>query len=793
MNLKYSIQEINTITKGIDSVFSEKEYTIQQIIIDSRNYFGGANTLFIAIKGPINDGHKYISDLYAKGCRSFIIEKEIDATQFPLATFVKVTNAVAALQLIATHHRLKFNIPIIGITGSNGKTIVKEWLYYFLKNSNNVIRSPKSYNSQVGVAISLLQITENHTLGIIEAGISQPGEMEKLQKMIQPTYGILTAIGRAHSENFSSTEQIELEKTKLFEETEWFYNYSSNSEVCSQTEIVENSTKLQIIWEGDTFEVLIPFTDEASVQNSITCIGFLLKLGKSKDLIQTGCSSLPSLALRLESKQGRDNNVIIDDSYSSDIISLKIGLNHLNKLNARVDKIVILSDIAQEKTEPKILYQQVADLLKERNLSVFYAVGPKLCTYKKLFDNGIFFETTQELIEHLKSVEISKSIIYIKGARYYGFEKVGKLFEHKNHDTQLTIDLGTLRNNIRIYLQQLSSETKILGMIKAFGYGSGGAEVGKVLVQSGIEYLGVAYADEGEALRNEGIDAPIIVMNSEEGAFDKIIDHQLEPSIFSFRQLDKFIRALINRGLKSYPIHLKLDTGMNRLGFIASEIEELISAIASQPEVRVRSVFSHLAASESVREDLFTTKQIQKFQYATHKLETGLGYDVIKHILNSSGVERFNHAQFDMVRLGLGMYGSKSSFPDVEPIAELKTVISQVKTVRKGESVGYGRSQYALRDSIIGIIPIGYADGFSRALSRGKGSVWINGQYAPVFGAVCMDMTMIDLTDIPAKEGDKVEIFGKNKTIVDFAKDMDTITYEVMTSISQRVVRVYVD
>ncbi len=793
MNLSYPITELTKVTKGTFVSNKGNDFTVQNIIIDSRNYFNDSDTLFVAIVGNQNNGHLYVRSLYEKGCRGFLVSERFDAADYPEAFFIVVTDTVLAFQQIAAFHRQQFDIPIIAITGSNGKTIVKEWLYYYLRHKYNIVRSPKSYNSQVGVALSILQITNQHSLAVFEAGISHPNEMEKLAQMIQPTYGILTQLGSAHSENFESREHLKTEKIKLFTHADWWYSYERNNLVCTEFNSKNGQTTLVIKQKQGAFEVTIPFIDEASIQNAITIIGFMLRLGVNQELICNASLSLPSLALRLESRQGQHNNIIIDDSYSSDLISLKIGLNHISKNDDRSSRVVILSDIQQDKAKPDVLYAEVSNLISSRNITQFFGVGKAHTAHKHLFQKGYFFETTAELLSYLKENPIENSIIYIKGARTFEFERIGRLFERKNHDTQLTVNLGALKDNITTYKHMLHPKTMILGMVKAYGYGSGSVQIGKTLAASGVNYLGVAYADEGEALREENISLPIVVMNSEEGAFDKIISHKLEPSIFSFKQLDRFIRALIDRGLKAYPIHVKLDTGMNRLGFVSNEIEELISTITAQPEIRIMSIFSHLAASDMPREDMFTNKQIQKFQYEAHKIETGVGYNCIKHILNSAGVERFTYAQLDMVRLGLGMFGESSSLKNLAPVGQLTSIISQIKKVKKGDSVGYNRGQYALRDSIIGVIPIGYADGFSRSLSKGVGHIWINGELAPVFGTVCMDMIMVDLTDVPAKEGDAVEIFGKNRPLTELAKEMNTIVYEVMASISSRVVRVYLD
>jgi alanine racemase len=791
MMLHYDIQTLANITNA--KVLNNENISINQVFIDSRNFFGEADRMFIAIKGPSNDGHNYIADLIKEGCRLFLIDKKHEQLIPQDIVALVVEDTMIAMQQIARHHRRKFKYPMIGITGSNGKTIVKEWLYHFLKNKYNIVRSPKSYNSQIGVSLSLLQLTKSHTLGIIEAGISMPNEMSNLQEMIAPDYGILTHIGTAHSENFVNIDAIAKEKNILFKDCEYHYTYSDNEKYVTNIDKQEGKTEIEFHWKETTFKTAIPFTDDASIKNAITTICFLLNTDVSIDLIQAESPYLPPIALRLEARKGRDQNVIINDSYSNDLDSLTIALNYIAKSNERSKKVLILSDIQQDKHTSKDLYQLVADLVYSREIDTFYGIGPDLLRQRHLFKQGMFFETVEQFLQFLPEVNIEDSLILLKGARKFEFEKLGKVFEYKSHETKLTIDLDALRNNVKVYQNLINPKTKLLCMVKAFGYGSGSKEIGKILEQCQVDYLGVAYADEGEDLRDEQIKVPIMVMNPEEGSFDKMIANKLEPSIYSFNQLDHFIRSLIDLGIKSYPIHLKIDTGMKRLGFLVEEIEELISTITSQPEVRVKSIFSHLAASDDEREDLFTNKQIQIFQYTCHQIETGLGYNCIKHILNSAGIERFKHAQMDMVRLGMGMYGLSHNMLSLQTVGSLTSVISQIKRVKKGESVGYNRTQFALRDMNVGIVPIGYADGFSRVLSNGKGHVLINGTLAPVFGKVCMDMTMIDLTDTVAKEGDEVEIFGLNRPLRDLADEMDTITYEVMTSVSQRVVRLYVE
>ncbi len=792
MKLQFTTTIINEILQcellGVNDV-----QPIHQIVTDSRNYFGESHALFIAIKGPLHDGHLHIKELYEKGIHSFIIDHDIDSNMMPLAQFFKVDNSIKALQKIAHYHRKQFTYPIIAITGSNGKTIVKEWLYQLLKGKYSIIRSPKSFNSQLGVPLSLLQLSDKHNLAIIEAGVSKPGEMELLANIIGPTYGVLTSIGTAHSENFDSGEHILKEKSKLFSNTIWFHNFADNQKYITSIIKKNHQTSLVINYHETRIAVSIPFEDDAAIQNAVTCALVGLKLGVSPLVIESELPRFPQIALRLETRKGKNNTTIIDDSYSNDVPSLKIALDFLTKQDQHPTKILILSDVQQDKQHPTELYFQIAQLINERKLTHFIGVGNQILNFKHLFENSLFFETTQHCLEYFKANPPTNATLLLKGARVFQFEKIGKLLEEKTHETRLTIDLNAIRNNISVYRNLLQPDTRLLCMIKAFGYGAGSKEIGAVLAKNNIDYFGVAYADEGIELRNEGIKTPVIVMNAEEGSFDEIISNKLEPSIYSFRQLDKFIRALIDHQIKSYPIHIKIDSGMKRLGFLTDDMDELITTITSQPEVRVKSVFSHLAAADNPKEDVFTNKQIQIFDYCAQKLETGLGYTFLKHILNTSGIERFSNAHYDMVRLGLGLYGSSETIKTLEPVGTLSTVISQIKTVKKGESVGYSRNQYALEDTLIGVIPIGYADGFSRRLSKGVGHVWVNGKLAPTIGNVCMDMTMINLNGITAKEGDEVEIFGRNRPIQDLASELETITYEIMTTVSHRVVRIYVE
>ena len=805
MNLNYSIGEIAAITQG--TVRGDLQVTVNSLFIDSRNHFNENNSLFIAIKGEFNDGHEYLVELYQKGLRNFIIErtareklinkvrffKKNKNVQFSEANIIVVENAVVALQKIATHHRRKFDIPVIGITGSNGKTIVKEWLYHILRSQFNIVRSPKSYNSQVGVPLSILQMNRRHTLAIFEAGISIPGEMKVLEEMIAPTIGLLTNIGTAHLGNFESKISLINEKKILFNNCEYTYIDDKDKFADLHIEKKGKHSKIKASWNGLTIKYQIPFFDQAAIQNSLSCIALLLKFGIEINFIISKTASLPQIAFRLETRKGKDGNILILDNYNADVASLRIVLNYLDRHDKSKKRYLILSDIKQDKTKSIDLYHDIAELVNHRNIDNFIGIGKEMMINRSLFNKGYFYESTDQYIKDLEINKVKDTIILIKGSSEFRFEEIGQLLEAKTHETVLEINLNAISHNIKTYKSLLNPATKLLVMVKAFGYGAGIKEIGQILQHNNVDYLGVAYTDEGLDLRNEGIDLPILVMNAERSSFNDIIKNELEPSIFSFKQIDSFIRKLIDLGKKNYPIHLKLDTGMNRLGFIEEEIDNIISIIMSQPEVRVKSIFSHLAASDKSKHNDFTNQQIELFNTWANKLEKGLGYSVEKHILNSAGIENFPEHQFDMVRLGIGVYGNSSSLKNLEPVGRLKTIITQIKNTPKESSIGYSRSGFAEEDLTIAVIPIGYADGFSRSLSNGKGNVLVNGKLAPVIGNVCMDMTLINVTDIECTEGDEVIIFGPERPIADLAKEMSTISYEVMTSISERVVRVYLE
>jgi len=798
----YNLKDIGTLVDG--SVTGNSSSEINQIITDSRSPLSGPNSLFIAIKGINRDGHEFIKSAYNNGIRNFLVEKN-QTNLFPEANFIEVENTLSALQKWAEKHRNKFNIPVIAVTGSNGKTIVKEWLYYFLSAKFNIIRSPKSYNSQLGVPLSLLMINNEHELAIIEAGVSHPGEMTKLKKIINPTHSLLTNIGTAHLENFISKEELEKEKlillkdSKSFGPSKIFQNIDSLAEN-NQVEFLnvldfqKNNYGQQINykWNGKNYHLTIPHSDITAAQNVSSCVNLILHFGLSPKKINELSLTLPSIALRLQKRKGIKNSLIIDDTYNSDLASIEIALQFLENEKENKKTVVILSDISQDLSNSTKTYQKIASWISEIKIDLFIGIGESISKHSYFFKNAKFFPSTADFLNASEKLNIENKAILLKGSRPFKFEKIANIFEEKSHETVLSINLKNLYENFTHYKKVISNNTKILCMIKAAGYGAGIVETAKKLSSLAVDYLGVAYTDEGVSIRDNGIQTPILVMNSEQNSFGSLINHNLTPSIYSLKQLDRFICTLIDLNITGYPIHLKFDTGMNRLGFKTDNIEELISVILSQPEIRVEGVFSHLASSDNPSDDDFSNSQFIAFEKITKKLESALGYSLIKHMLNTAGIERFNNKHYDMVRLGLGIYGISKNKSTL-PVLSLKTKISQIKKINKGDSVGYGTMHKVDQTTKIGIIPIGYADGFSRAFSNLKGSVYINGETVPVIGSVCMDMTMIDITNMSVNEGDSVEIFGNNRLITQMAEDINTIPYEILTSISERVVRVYLD
>ncbi|WP_276503081.1 bifunctional UDP-N-acetylmuramoyl-tripeptide:D-alanyl-D-alanine ligase/alanine racemase [Terrimonas pollutisoli] len=821
--MKYSLAHIAGIL-GANAVVADT--IIEQLLLDSRKVYSPATSLFFALKGPRRDGHQFIPDLYKKGLRSFVVSEQSELANYPAANFLVVPDTLAALQQLAIHHRKRFDIPVIGITGSNGKTIVKEWLCQLLHQDYHIVRNPKSYNSQIGVPLSVWQMEEQHTLGIFEAGISLPGEMESLEKIIQPTIGILTNIGEAHNEGFADKKQKLVEKLQLFRhcqliiarekdvenEKALISSFETNprlltwgfSTTCDLTvkhiEKEEAYTTITVCPGSSDISFVIPFTDDASIENAITCFFALLQLGVEQSVISNRMKQLQPVNMRLELKKGINHCIIINDSYSADIDSLEIALNFLDQQKSFSKKTVILSDVLQTARLDEQLYPYIIDRLKKHQVSRLIGIGEHMAETLRHVpaDEGFIielFSSTESYLQQFRSSQFREEVVLIKGARIFGFEQIVQLLEQKVHQTVLEINLNAIVHNVKAYQKNLKPSIKMMAMVKAFAYGSGGAEIAGILQYQNIDYLGVAYADEGVELRKAGIVLPIMVMNPEESAFDSIAGYNLEPDIYSFDLLHSFENFLLNEGIQRYPVHIEIETGMNRLGFAIDEITQLATHLGSTSLLKVQTVFSHLAASEDPQQDAFTSQQLDEYKHAVSQLKEKISYPFLQHISNSAGIFRRPELHLDMVRLGIGMYGVDSAVDHqslLQPVATLKTTIAQLKHLRKGESVGYNRRGIVQRDSVIATVRIGYADGYSRKLGNGNGKMLVKGKLVPVIGSICMDMTMIDVTGIsPIQEGDEVIIFGKELPVQHLAEWAGTIPYEIMTGISQRVKRVY--
>lgn len=812
----YSLSQIAEITNA--TFVGTNNVKVQHFLNDSRAVQSLEDTLFIALKTSRNNGHAYISQLIDLGVKAFLIqEKEFDYKNFSKSdvSFLISENPLKTIQDLAAYHRQQFSIPVIGITGSNGKTVVKEWLYQLLKSKFVICRSPKSYNSQIGVPLSVLNLNASHTLAIFEAGISFPEEMEHLASIIRPTIGVLTSIGSAHDEGFETREQKLKEKLKLLQGSDQLIIngleksaveksiseralfVSEHADADLRIRFSENTLQLSSALHESSFH--IPFTDAASMYNVSTCVAVLQSLGFDEKDIAQKLQLLQPVALRLEIKNGINNSLIINDYYNSDLDSIKIAFNYLQQQNRRAKKIVIVSDIEQSGMLPANLYRQLADLLVQHKIDLVVGVGKEILNHKPFFkSNSLFFADTQSFISQFQliSYQFSDASILLKGARSFGFENIGRLLQLKSHDTVFEVNLNKLIDNVNYYRSLLAPNVRLMCMVKAMGYGSGSTEISKTLQHIGANYLAVAYADEGVELRQSKITLPIMVMNPEPDAFEDIITYQLEPEIYSFAVLKKFVHSLDAMGIaEAYPVHLKIDTGMHRLGFEEKDLEQLLHELKQLPQLKIKSVFSHLVGSDNKDLDAFTAEQIRIFELAFSRIEKTLGYEVIKHICNSGAISRFKQAHYNMVRLGIGMYGigvTPEEQNQLENVGTLKTTISQIKTLVKGQTVGYNRNGKITEETKIATIPIGYADGFNRLLGNGQHGVYIQGSFCKTIGNICMDMTMIDVSHIACNEGDEVIIFENTQQINALAKALQSISYEVLTNVSGRVKRVYV-
>lgn len=806
---------IQNITTALKATFNgtQPDMEIDNVSIDSRSLQNNYGTLFFALGGQNRDGHQFIAALIAKGVINFVVN-HIPNETLGKANFFVVPDTLKALQDFAVYYRGLYSFPVIGITGSNGKTIVKEWLNYVLSPDYNIIRSPRSYNSQVGVALSVIGINEHHDLGIFEAGISTIGEMQKLEPMIRPDIGILTHIGSAHDEGFASQDQKIAEKLQLFTHVKtlilqnnaavtkllpesvhtfaWGFD-DANADVNIVKKLQNGGTTLILHYRGD-FKVQVPFTDVASVENAISCILLMLHLDYSPETITDRIGGLYPVELRLQVKNGINGCTLIDDSYSSDYQSLKIALDFLEQHKTHQKKTVILSDVFQSGFDTQVLYAKVAKLLAGHSISQVIGIGETISRELAEFPNFYGYTTTTDFLTHYRANAFEDETVLIKGARSFRFDEIVVFLEEKTHETVLEINLNSVIHNLNFYKSRLKPTTKIMVMVKAFGYGAGSYEIAKALSHQKVDYLGVAFADEGIALRNAGITTPIIVMNPESTAFAAMAAYNLEPEIYSAKELRSFIAMAQQKNLSNYPIHIKLDTGMHRLGFQQNQISELIDLLRNNNLVSVKSIFTHLSASDDVQFRDFTLEQINKFEAWSGQLMADLHIQPLRHVLNTSGIYNYPEAQYDMVRLGIGLYGVGNDATErksLQTVGTLKTIILQIKEVPAGDSVGYSRRFMAEEPVHIATLPIGYADGIPRAWGNGKGFVTINGQKATILGSICMDMLMVDVTGIDCKEGDTAIIFGESPTVVEMAEVLGTIPYEILTSISQRVKRVF--
>lgn len=820
---KMTFNDLSSILPGEILQAPHPEYSVQYLLTDSRSGIQNQASLFFAISGERHDGHQYLRELYHQGVRQFVVEQLPDA-DLPSANILRVEDSVRALQQVVGYHRQQFSVPVVGITGSNRKTIVKEWLGQLLLSTERVVRNPKSYNSQIGVPLSVWEMGKRHTIGLFEAGISQPGEMERLANIVQPTVGIFTNIGPPHDEGFSSRRQKVEEKAKLFSNVQsviYRKDYELIDEVlrekygegkcCAWSTNSEKQARYTVRWKKDKqhstiiveeatkqeiWTLSVPFQDEASLENITHTLVFGIYHQYFNSDWKQILSQLRPVSMRLEWKGGINGCYLVDDSYSNDLLSLRLALDFLKQQSQNKKFSIILSDILQSGEEPSALYQKLAELLLEKEINRLIGVGPELSSQQERFQSlpieCTFFSDTHAFLKAFSPSQFSEENILIKGARSFHFEQIVRRLQQKIHSTVLEINLDAITHNLNQYRSKLAPDTKIMVMVKAFSYGGAAFEIANLLQFHQVDYLGVAYADEGVRLRKHGIRTPILVLNPAPEAFETMLTYQLEPEIYSIGLLDQFLKILGKR-VEQLSIHLMLDTGMHRLGFSPNEIPQLLDVLG-QRQLKVGSILSHLAAADESQHDTFTKQQVRQFERGYQQIADRLGYCPIRHILNSAGIIRFPQYQFEMVRLGIGLYGVDSAGREPErlqTVGTLKTVISQIKHLKTGDTVGYGRRGKAARYKTIATVAIGYADGLDRGFGNGNASMQINGQWAPTIGSICMDMTMLDITGIDAQEGDEVVVFGASQSVEALAKKIDTIPYEILTNIGERVKRVF--
>mgnify|MGYP000645252509 FL=1 len=807
------MNEIAEIING--TLHSGIPVEIMEYSIDSRSVVTPEHTLFFALTGNNHNGHDYIRTLYTDGVRAFVIsEFREEFNQLTGANFIVVENVLTALQQLAAHHRQHMQAEVIGITGSNGKTVVKEWLYQLLANDHTVYRSPRSYNSQVGVPLSLLGIDPKTEIAIIEAGISQKGEMQHLLQMIQPTIGIFTHLGDAHGENFASKEEKLAEKAQLFTSCQWVIGQTGEALEYIKTRVPSTTSfllwgedpqadihvktmnitlghrEVQVTFGNKHFILDIPFPDIASYENCMSAVSILLLKQYSPDVITSRVQQLSAIAMRMEIKDGINNCTLVNDYYNSDPSSFQLALNILATQDASKERVVILSDFMDTGKAGDDLYPSIAETLRQANISLFIGIGKHLSEHRHDFAaNSRFYEDTEHFLRQEERDNFNNQIILIKGARAFQLEYIAGFLQKQSHSTILEVDLDAMVHNLNHF--RSLTDAHIAVMVKAFSYGSGSREIASLLQYHRVDYLMVAFADEGIELRAAGITIPIAVMNPEREAFDNMIMFNLEPEIYALDILEDFNQALNKHGIKRFPIHIKLNTGMNRSGFDEQDLPQLLEFFQTERSVYIRSMFSHLAGSDETVHDEFTLGQIHLFERMTERIQAQFNYKIWRHILNSAGIERFPQYHFDMVRLGIGLHGISATHANLQPVSSFKTYISSIRNVPTDQSIGYGRKSYTTRPSRIAVIPVGYADGLNRHLSNRVGNVFIKGKRVPIIGNICMDTCMIDVTDTNATIGDEVEIFGKHILVTELSEQLGTIPYEILTGISHRVKRVY--
>ncbi len=815
MRPDWTLKKLGLLLNG--KVYGRSELLISSLSIDSRTLSAFESTLFVALKGEQHDGHNYIAELYKRGIRAFLVSTCPDTVDFPEAGFCEVDDTLVGLQEIALARRQLFDGEVLAITGSNGKTIVKEWIHQCLGETIRIHRSPKSYNSQVGVPLSVWGLRPEYELAVIEAGISQPGEMEKLQQVIQPDTGIFTHLGSAHQEHFESYEVKLREKLKLFRACQKVIcradsfvgsrslpsyleefqaevvDWSMEGEARYQYRVIGRSssrTSMEINIHGNSINFILPFADDASLENALHVFTYCLEKGFSPDFLKEQIEKLEPVSMRLEILKGIMDSTLINDSYNSDIGGILAALDLMAQQDTQTGRVVILSDLLQSGMEDRALYTEIAALLKRKELNLFIGIGPALLEHRDLFpSSSLFYSDTEAFLKRMDRTLFHEKIILIKGSRLFGFERITQELQLKTHQTRLETDLNAMVHNLNHFRSLLNEGVHTMVMVKALSYGSGNIEIAKLLQYHQADYLAVAFIDEGVELRKAGIHLPIMVLNPDPSGFGPMLDYMLEPEIYNFRGVEALQKILHQRGISDFPLHVKLDTGMHRLGFDENDLEQLIPMLL-EPRFKLASVFSHLAATGDPQHDQFTRQQINRYDHMCTQLSERLGLSFHRHILNSAGIERFPEAQYDMVRLGIGLHGIGND-ASLKVVSSFLTTVSQLRSVAAGETVGYLRSGLTEQPSSIATIPVGYADGLHRSLGNGKGVVYVNGRPAPTIGDICMDMAMIDVSGLDVREGDVVELFGKQQPVSELAKQAGTIPYEILTSVPERVKRVY--